>query len=129
MKIEFKWEHFDDENDGFSERAKVIGGWLVRSWDFESRDNSVMAMTFIPDTKHEWEPIGTTIMLSLPFEEWLKLQKDRNDPIGDLASDYIICNTTEKLTHSNLSKYTSSQAVHDALDKAIEEYEENYLRK
>ena len=50
MTIEFEMEKIDD---GIF-RAKVFGGWIVKS----SRDvyNAVSeSMVFIPDPKHEWE--------------------------------------------------------------------------
>lgn len=45
--IEFKWECLDE----FTDRAKVIGGWIVRSqWGFHSQ-----AMVFINDPHHSWK--------------------------------------------------------------------------
>lgn len=45
--INFKWEKFDEN----TERAKVLGGWIVyASWGYSG------GMTFIPDPKHEWIP-------------------------------------------------------------------------
>lgn len=62
-KIKFEWEQLDDWNS----RVRVIGGWLIKAtedvahnlsaeargiesgWDFR------LAITFIPDPKHEWE--------------------------------------------------------------------------
>lgn len=45
-KIKFQWERIDQQ----TERAKVIGGWIV--WSFGSGDNG--SMVFVPDPKHEW---------------------------------------------------------------------------
>ena len=57
--MEFKWEKIDD----YHVRAKVFGGWLVKS--FESVHHWVngqfhwgrdwrVAMAFVPDPNHEW---------------------------------------------------------------------------
>lgn len=53
MKIPFDWENVDHTSNGYTERAKVIGGWLVRSYEY---DNGIAyAMCFVPDVDHEWE--------------------------------------------------------------------------
>ena len=53
MKVLFKWEFIDSEAKGFTERAKVIGGWLIRTYD---EDNGIaIAMCFVADENHEWE--------------------------------------------------------------------------
>ena len=49
-----------EEIDGYSERAKVFGGWLVRCyepyWDGDQQyEYRYVAMAFIPDPNHEWE--------------------------------------------------------------------------
>lgn len=55
-KIKFEWEEMCDQ---YTHRAKVIGGWIVRSYNFLSDDNSFGSVSeclvFIPDPKHEWE--------------------------------------------------------------------------
>jgi hypothetical protein len=55
--IEFKWEGLDG---GPTDRAKVIGGWIVRSLerDYNVHDGAMnlsTAMVFVPDPGHEWE--------------------------------------------------------------------------
>ena len=63
MIIEWKWERID----GFTERAMVPGGWLVKvsedvthlteyngmdsGWDWR------IAIAFVPDPQHAWEPV------------------------------------------------------------------------
>ena len=51
-KIKFEWE---DLKQG-ALRAKVIGGWVLRSWGAYEESGSVSeAMVFISDPNHEWE--------------------------------------------------------------------------
>lgn len=38
------------QNDMFSSRAKIPGGWLVRM-----HENGVHALTFVPDPEHKWD--------------------------------------------------------------------------
>ena len=44
--MKFEWEELTDT----TWRAKVIGGWIVRTTSC-----SGIAMVFIPDPKHSWE--------------------------------------------------------------------------
>ena len=46
MKIKFEWEYLDDETT----RAKVIGGWIIRSYD-----GNCESMVFVKDPLHVWE--------------------------------------------------------------------------
>lgn len=57
VPLPLKWEQIDD----FHQRAKVIGGWLVKAYEsvctgergvqgYEWR----VAMTFVPDEWHSW---------------------------------------------------------------------------
>lgn len=46
-----KWECLDS----YTDRAKVIGGWLVRSYSERAAFQPVpMAICFVPDQNHEW---------------------------------------------------------------------------
>lgn len=55
IKIEFNWECLDyhEAYGNFTEdkthRAKVFGGWVVRTMKNEQH-----SMCFVPDPKHEW---------------------------------------------------------------------------
>ncbi len=53
MKIPFKWEAIEET----TARAKVIGGWILRSRDVDECNSAytVLSMVFVPDPKHEWE--------------------------------------------------------------------------
>lgn len=42
----FEWQRLDS----VTERAKVYGGWLIRTWD-----NDGISSCFIPDEHHRWE--------------------------------------------------------------------------
>ena len=54
MKIPFEWE----ELDNYTERLKVIGGWIIKS-ENSLYENGKWAlsesMVFVPDPNHEWE--------------------------------------------------------------------------
>lgn len=63
----------------------------------------------------------------MKFEKWLKQQKHRQDPIGDLSRDYI--NTIkikkynkERCNKQHLSKFYADTCVYDALLEARLEY-------
>ena len=62
-KIEFQWERLDvkEEKDIYwnaTYRAKVIGGWLVRSFDLTYKTKSTSeSMVFVEDKYHEWHVI------------------------------------------------------------------------
>ena len=63
-----KWEAIEGDyyspalySDGYEdlhpviERAKVFGGWLVRSISGGGDCGDIHSITFIPDPKHEWD--------------------------------------------------------------------------
>lgn len=59
-KIEFRWEQIeyfgDDDLSGMlTSRAKVFGGWILRtvSWNRKDKCQSE-SITFIPDVNHQW---------------------------------------------------------------------------
>lgn len=61
----------------------------------------------------------------MKFESWLIKQKHRDDPIGDLAKDFIsakIIREDRKCNKEMLDKWGACQAAYDALDKAKQEY-------
>lgn len=52
-----KWEKIDN----YHQRAKIFGGWLVKSYEdvFQSDRDTIgydmrVAMCFVPDPSHEW---------------------------------------------------------------------------
>lgn len=53
MKIKFEWEILDSE----CRRAKVIGGWVLRSRDVDDCNThyTVESMVFISDPTHQWK--------------------------------------------------------------------------
>ncbi len=48
QKIEFDWERLDHT----TERARVIGGWVVRTITLDK--NPGCSMVFVPDHEHGW---------------------------------------------------------------------------
>jgi hypothetical protein len=61
----------------------------------------------------------------ITFEAWLSKQKMRQDPIGDLARDFISTKKmygSKKCTHDQLTKYGAIKEAHEALDAALDEY-------
>ncbi len=50
--MKFEWEKINDDISEMTHRSKVIGGWIVKSW--ECGDSSSISMVFIPDQNHEW---------------------------------------------------------------------------
>jgi hypothetical protein len=63
-----KWEAVEGEyyapalySDGYEdlhptlERARVFGGWLIRTISGDDDSGSFYSITFIPDPKHEWK--------------------------------------------------------------------------
>lgn len=61
-------------------------------------------------------------MNDLTFVEWLKEQKHRDDPVGDLAND--VPDSVETLTDLRNSMYKFGASIHawDAYDEAWGEY-------
>lgn len=63
MKIKFEWEIIHEKRGGgvsdVTLRAKVIGGWLIKSVYCEddccSKGIREHAIQFIPDLDHKWE--------------------------------------------------------------------------
>jgi hypothetical protein len=49
-KIEFAWEVLDET----THRAKVIGGWIVRSQWGQPKTGLALTSVFISDRDHEW---------------------------------------------------------------------------
>jgi hypothetical protein len=50
--MKFQWEKLNST----TERAKVIGGWVLRSRDVDDCNTqyTVESMVFIPDPEHKW---------------------------------------------------------------------------
>ncbi len=74
------------------------------------------------------------------FEEWLKTQKHRDDPIGDLAKDYIaarkmirapFARRSDDRHSSNIEKqlaaWDAGFHVYEVLEEAKEEYTRLFL--
>ena len=61
MKIPFEWEELDDREGRQVYRAKVIGGWIIHSLNYddiackEYNLGQCESMVFVPDPNHEWE--------------------------------------------------------------------------
>lgn len=53
--MKFEWE----ELNKVMKRAKVHGGWILRSFNYTTDNKDVysqsQSMVFIPDPNHEWE--------------------------------------------------------------------------
>ncbi len=51
--MKFEWEKLDME----CQRAKVIGGWILRSRDINdcNTEYTVESMVFIPDPAYKWK--------------------------------------------------------------------------
>lgn len=52
-RIEWDWEKVDRR----TERAKVIGGWLIRSFNYKNEKSfevTAESMVFVPDSNHDW---------------------------------------------------------------------------
>lgn len=64
----------------------------------------------------------------MQFETWLKKQKERDDPIGDLAKDYISDDECIKLTKIYLERKRVHAIVIDAFKDAVTDYLK-YVRK
>lgn len=72
--MKFQWEKLDSE----CQRAKVIGGWVLRSRDVDDCNThyTVESMVFIHDPKHEWNIEVRESELSIlnkkvcDFDEW-----------------------------------------------------------
>lgn len=63
----------------------------------------------------------------MTFYSWLKKQKDRDDPIGDLASDVLRDSTLDTVKKSNsLASWRSHLNQKGAPSQAIEALEEAF---
>jgi len=63
----------------------------------------------------------------MTFEQWLKKQIKRNDPIGDLSTDYFGAlalqeDKKEKCNELHLNKWFACKGAYDALKEARKEY-------
>lgn len=74
QRIDWKWEqidHYSPDNISGSTtaRAKVIGGWLLRtaSWNRMDKCQSE-SMVFVEDRGHKWKPMPPVIE-TIPPEE------------------------------------------------------------
>lgn len=56
MYIQFEWEIMDGSRDSQHRtfRAKVIGGWIVRSCFIDEDFGTCESSVFVSDPKHEW---------------------------------------------------------------------------
>lgn len=54
--IPFRWEPIDFEGYGITERARVFGGWLIRTYvpALISENYSAISIIFIKDANHLW---------------------------------------------------------------------------
>lgn len=54
-----KWVRLDSDNlhsnSEYIQRAKILGGWLVRWGGWCSEDASTSGMIFVPDSHHKWD--------------------------------------------------------------------------
>lgn len=64
LKMKFEWEKICSHGDMATMRARVFGGWIVRTvcWTKEWTANVMRGVAessvFVPDPKHEWEIEG-----------------------------------------------------------------------
>lgn len=61
----------------------------------------------------------------MTFESWLRKQKNRDDPIGDLASDFIRSLKIDpklKTIEQSMSRWMACSDSMDALSEAKQEY-------
>jgi hypothetical protein len=66
-----------------------------------------------------WRPEG----FAMTFDSWLRKQRDRDDPIGDLAQDYIADCRQRKVRYRSIrSLYRDTHGIRDVFDDALEEY-------
>ena len=68
----------------------------------------------------------------MTFEQWLRKQKERNDPIGDLAKDWIQTGCPKPFTLRELSKYNpcleAINTYHKAINRYLEQIENDYIQ-
>ena len=69
--------------------------------------------------------IKKTRKATMQFEMWLKKQKDRDDPIGDLSKDFISSKQKSPFTFNSLPYYAcedAKAAYRDAFKEYIKFY-------
>ena len=49
QKIDWNWERLDNS----TWRAKILGGWLVKS-EFTNNKSASVSIAFVPDRDHGW---------------------------------------------------------------------------
>ena len=57
--MKFEWQRINKPRntyDNITERAKVFGGWIVRTCEINdsNTESTSESMVFIPDPNHEW---------------------------------------------------------------------------
>jgi hypothetical protein len=75
MKIPFFWEVMDAQ----TLRAKVLGGWLVRIHGA----TGTVAITLVPDPKHEWEVVVPPEVVQASRDRLARLEQSSHDPYLD----------------------------------------------
>ena len=70
----------------------------------------------------------------MTFTRWLKKQKDRKDPVGDLAIDFLEDHERPKVTdlsalHEHLATERAESNAHRALDTAWKEWSDAELER
>lgn len=58
-KIPFKWQRLQagkkNDTESYTNRVKVIGGWILHSFSWRETGSCSESMQFIPDAFHQWE--------------------------------------------------------------------------
>jgi hypothetical protein len=49
--MENEWE----EICSYTQRLRVYGGWIVRTYDVSGANEVALAMCFVPDKEYRWE--------------------------------------------------------------------------
>jgi hypothetical protein len=63
----------------------------------------------------------------MDFTKWLPLQAERNDPVGDVARDYVADDCVQAVTQCGIHRHMAThhdadEAALEALDRAWDEY-------
>jgi hypothetical protein len=62
-QLEHKWEQMDVS----TWRAKVLGGWIVKTLDFDSKLKLLStSLVFLQDRDHEWHVLKPAVDLGAP---------------------------------------------------------------
>lgn len=130
MKLDFEedtlseWIGMNEVCEELIVRRKVHEGWIVYRDIFDKKKETVLASTviFIPDKKHSWN-CYTRKELKKDFRLWLEEQVSRDDPIGDLAKDFIADGKKEDFGYDYLKKKKVHKAVIEAYVDAINEFD------